>query len=73
VLITKTDVFVVYLISLVIKLPCLFLSAFVDTGDGTKKIDPMIACRVVVIKWVAQYTHLTRYWKQKVYDLILIR
>ena len=21
----------------------------------------MIACRVVVIKWVAQYTHLTRY------------
>merc|ERR1719219_2562910 len=23
-------------------------------------MDPMLACRVVVIKWVAQYTHLTR-------------
>ncbi len=35
-------------------------SAFVDAGDGTKKLDPMLSCRVVVIKWVAQYTHLTR-------------
>ena len=35
-------------------------SAFVDTGDGTKKMDPMLSCRVVVIKWVAQYTHITR-------------
>ena len=35
-------------------------SAFVDTGDGTKKMDPMLSCRVVVIKWVAQYTHVTR-------------
>ncbi len=31
-----------------------------DIGDGTKKMDPMLSCRVVVIKWVAQYTHLTR-------------
>merc|ERR1719474_692120 len=23
-------------------------------------MDPMLACRVVVIKWVAQFTHLTR-------------
>ena len=23
-------------------------------------MDPMLACRVVVIKWVAQYVHLTR-------------
>jgi hypothetical protein len=23
-------------------------------------MDPMLSCRVVVIKWVAQYTHLTR-------------
>ena len=38
----------------------LFRPAFVDSGDGTKKIDPMLACRVVVIKWLAQYTHLTR-------------
>ena len=38
-----------------------FRPNFVDTGDGTKKMDPMLACRVVVIKWVAQFTHLTRY------------
>ena len=38
----------------------LFRPAFVDCGDGTKKIDPMLACRVVVIKWIAQYTHQTR-------------
>ena len=37
-----------------------FRPAFVDSGDGTKKMDPMLACRVVVIKWVAQYTHVTR-------------
>ena len=37
-----------------------FRPNFVDTGDGTKKMDPMLACRVVVIKWVAQFTHLTR-------------
>jgi len=37
-----------------------FRPNFVDTGDGTKKMDPMLACRVVVIKWVAQYTHITR-------------
>ena len=37
-----------------------FRPNFVDTGDGTKKMDPMLACRVVVIKWVAQYVHLTR-------------
>ena len=37
-----------------------FRPAFVDCGDGTKKIDPMLACRVVVIKWIAQYTHQTR-------------
>ena len=37
-----------------------FRPAFVDSGDGTKKMDPMLACRVVVIKWVAQYTHITR-------------
>ncbi|XP_040580670.1 ral GTPase-activating protein subunit alpha-1 [Lepeophtheirus salmonis] len=37
-----------------------FTTALVDTGDGGKKIDPMLACRVVVIKWVAQYTHQTR-------------
>ena len=36
-----------------------FRPAFVDSGDGTKKIDPMLSCRVVVIKWVAQYTHIT--------------
>lgn len=33
---------------------------FLFSGDGTKKMDPMLSCRVVVIKWVAQYTHLTR-------------
>ena len=38
-----------------------FRPNFVDTGDGTKKMDPMLACRVVVIKWVAQFTHLTRF------------
>ena len=37
-----------------------FRPNFVDSGDGTKKLDPMLACRVVVIKWVAQFTHLTR-------------
>lgn len=37
-----------------------FRPAFIDTGDGNKKIDPMLSCRVVVIKWVAQYTHLIR-------------
>eukprot|EP00095_Tigriopus_kingsejongensis_P007384 maker-scaffold1916_size24942-snap-gene-0.4 protein:Tk07384 transcript:maker-scaffold1916_size24942-snap-gene-0.4-mRNA-1 annotation:"250 kda substrate of akt" len=37
-----------------------FRPAFIDTGDGTKKMDPMLSCRVVVIKWVAQYTHITR-------------
>ena len=37
-----------------------FRPNFVDTGDGTKKMDPMLACRVVVIKWVAQFTHITR-------------
>ena len=37
-----------------------FRPAFVDSGDGTKKMDPMLACRVVVIKWIAQYTHITR-------------
>ena len=37
-----------------------FRPNFVDTGDGTKKMDPMLACRVVVIKWVAQYVHLVR-------------
>ena len=37
-----------------------FRPAFVDAGDGTKKMDPMLSCRVVVIKWVAQYTHITR-------------
>ena len=37
-----------------------FRPNFVDTGDGTKKMDPMLACRVVVIKWVAQFVHLVR-------------
>jgi len=37
-----------------------FRPAFVDAGDGTKRVDPMLSCRVVVIKWVAQFTHLTR-------------
>ena len=37
-----------------------FRPKFVDSGDGNKKMDPMLACRVVVIKWVAQYTHITR-------------
>ena len=37
-----------------------FRPNFVDSGDGTKKLDPMLACRVVVIKWIAQFTHLTR-------------
>ena len=37
-----------------------FRPNFIDTGDGTKKMDPMLACRVVVIKWIAQYTHITR-------------
>ena len=38
----------------------LFRPSFVDCGDGTKKVDPMVACRVVVIKWIAQYTHQSR-------------
>ena len=37
-----------------------FRPNFVDTGDGTKKMDLMLACRVVVIKWVAQYVHQVR-------------
>ena len=37
-----------------------FRPAFVDAGDGNKKMDPMLSCRVVVIKWVAQFTHLSR-------------
>ena len=45
-----------------------FRPNFVDTGDGTKKMDPMLACRVVVIKWVAQFTHLTRFVHHTVFS-----
>ncbi len=28
-----------------------FRPAFVDTGDGTKKIDPMLSCRYGMLEW----------------------